>query len=366
MIGAMSVMRALVVTLVFAFAGLLALDLEQAPSSGRAEAAPIQVKPKPRVAAPRTVEVAFHRDGRIVRVQREVPKRVTPAVHALKSLLHGPTRQERAKGIRSAIGDGVRLRSLRKDPGLWRVSFSQALFSAGTPKTVQLRLAQISTTLNALDEPQKYVAISTAGRLATVLRLGARPPAWRPTTGEKGYVYSLRGIQLRMFQLGYLSSASVTGSVDYLTSQALLAFQGWEGLARTGTVTGEVQIELARADRPRPRTRETGKYVEIHRDLGVLLTVENGIVQRAVHTSTGAGGRTPSGSFRVYRKETLSWSVPFSVWMPYASYFIGGIAMHEYSDVPSYPASHGCVRLPDGEAQRVYGFAGYGTPVFVF
>jgi len=89
-------------------------------------------------------------------------------------------------------------------------------------------------------------------------------------------------------------------------------------------------------------------------------------VERAVHTSTGAGGRTPAGGFHVYRKELYSWSVPFHVWMPYAAYFVGGIATHEYPDVPSYPASHGCVRLPAGEAHRVYDFVDVGTPVRVF
>jgi lipoprotein-anchoring transpeptidase ErfK/SrfK len=89
-------------------------------------------------------------------------------------------------------------------------------------------------------------------------------------------------------------------------------------------------------------------------------------VVRAVHTSTGAGGATPGGGYRVYRKELYSWSVPFQVWMPYAAYFVGGIATHEYPDVPSYPASHGCVRLPAGEAKRVYSFVDVGTPVRVF
>jgi lipoprotein-anchoring transpeptidase ErfK/SrfK len=51
--------------------------------------------------------------------------------------------------------------------------------------------------------------------------------------------------------------------------------------------------------------------------------------------------------------------------MPYASYFRGGIAMHQSPDVPSYPASHGCVRLPSSEAQRVYAFADVGTRVVV-
>jgi lipoprotein-anchoring transpeptidase ErfK/SrfK len=40
--------------------------------------------------------------------------------------------------------------------------------------------------------------------------------------------------------------------------------------------------------------------------------------------------------------------------------------MHEYPHVPEYPASHGCVRLPAGEAARVYQFAEVGTPVHVF
>jgi len=86
---------------------------------------------------------------------------------------------------------------------------------------------------------------------------------------------------------------------------------------------------------------------------------------RAVHTSTGAGGVTPVGSFRVYVKSLLSWSVPFKVWMPYAAYFTGGIATHQSPDVPSYPASHGCVRLPEGDAERVYRFVAVGTPVSV-
>ena len=93
--------------------------------------------------------------------------------------------------------------------------------------------------------------------------------------------------------------------------------------------------------------------------------VERGEVVRVVHTSTGAGGATPVGDFRVYVKSLLSWSVPLEVWMPFASYFRGGIAMHQSPDVPSYAASHGCVRLPEGEAQRVYAFVDVGTPVFV-
>jgi hypothetical protein len=359
-------MRLLLVTLLLAVAGTLALDLE--PSAApRAQAAKARVQGATDVvAAPQTVDIAFVRDGRLVRVERVVPKGIPPRMHALRELTQGPTRDERARGLRTAIPPGVRLRSLRSGQGMWLASFSRSLFGPGSDTTVRTRLAQITWTLSRLGGPQEYAAISAEGRLATVLRLGVRPGVWRSRKGEKGYAYSTRGVQLRLWQLGYLSRAAVNGSFDYATSQSLVAFQGWEGLSRTGTVTGETQVALIDADRPRPGHRGSGRRVEIHRDLGVLLLVEDGLVFRAVHTSTGVGGLTPSGSFRVYRKELMSWSVPFQVWMPFASYFVGGIATHEYPHVPEYPASHGCVRLPEGDAARVYRFVEVGTPVHVF
>lgn len=315
--------------------------------------------------APNTVEVAFVRYGRLVGVERVVPKGVAPEVHALRELTQGPTRAERAKGIRTAMRPGVRLRTARADGELWLASFSRPLFGLGTASTVRTRLSQIAATLTWLGG-KEYAAIATEGRLVTTLRLGLRPGAWRPEPGEQGYLYSVRGVQLRLWMLGFLDRSAVTGTLDYATSQALLAFQGWEGLARTETVTGETQVELFRSSRPVPSAHRAGRRIEIHRDRGVLLVLEGNDLIRAVHTSTGAYGATPSGSFRVYRKEILSWSVPFKVWMPFAAYFVGGIATHEYSYVPAYPVSHGCVRLPAGDAERVYRFVDVGTPVHVF
>ncbi|MBM3665880.1 MAG: L,D-transpeptidase [Actinobacteria bacterium] len=69
---------------------------------------------------------------------------------------------------------------------------------------------------------------------------------------------------------------------------------------------------------------------------------------------------TPAGTYEAFRKELSSRSVPFSTWLPYASYFNSGIAFHEYAQVPPYPASHGCVRVPAPEAPFVYEFAAIG------
>jgi lipoprotein-anchoring transpeptidase ErfK/SrfK len=355
-------MRILLVVLVLVSAGMLAVDLEPAATSRAAVATPArEVTPKP---APETVEVAFVRSGWVVRVKRVVPKRASAPEIALRELTQGPTKAERRKGIRTALPENARLRSLRADAETWFASFSRSTLGSGSAETKRMRLWQIAATLAPHGE-KELVAVATEGRFVTTLRLGVRPGAWRAETGENDYPYVPRGVQLRLAALGFLDRRDVTGQADYLTEQALLAFQGWEDLDRTGTVTGQTQLALFRADAPRPAARRSGRRIEIYRDLGVLLLIEDGEVVRAMHTSTGAGGLTPVGEFKVYAKVLYSWSVPFQVWMPYAAYFRGGIATHQSPDVPSYPASHGCVRLPEGEADRVYRFVDVGTPVAV-
>jgi hypothetical protein len=357
-------MRILLVVLVLAFAGLLAVDLEPAATSSAATGIPARAaapRPKP---APETVEVAFVRSGWIVRVGRVVPRGARPAEVALRELTQGPTKIERRKGIRTALPEGARLRSLRADVQTWFASFSRSTLGSGSSETKRMRLWQIAATL-APHGKKESAALAAEGRFVTSVRLGVRPGAWRAETGENDYPYVVRGAQLRLAALGYLDRRDVTGSLDYLTEQALLAFQGWEDLDRTGTLTGQTQLALFRAQRPKPAARRAGRRVEIYRDIGVLLLVEDGEVERVVHTSTGAGGITPVGDFKVYAKVLYSWSVPFQVWMPYAAYFRGGIATHQSPDVPSYPASHGCVRLPEREAERVYRFVEVGTPVSV-
>lgn len=358
-------MRVSLFVVLLAAAGLLAVDLQPSAAPRTAEAAPTrrlaQAKP---IAAPRVIEVAFVRNGWVARVKREVPKGVAPERYALRKLMRGPNGEEQRLGFRTAFPKGTSIRSVRSDEDAWYVSLSRRSFEGGTAESRRMRVWQIAATLEPLGS-QQHVVVAADGRLLTVQRLGVQPGALDAEIGEQGYRYSVRGVQRRLALLGYLDQSDVTGSSDYLTEQALLAFQGWERLVRTGTVTGGTQRALFKASRPKPTRPTIAKHVEIHRDLGVLLMVEDREVVRVVHTSTGAGGVTPVGDFRVYVKSVMSWSVPFGVWMPYASYFRGGIAMHQSPSVPSYPASHGCVRLPEGEAARVYRFVDVGTPVFV-
>jgi peptidoglycan hydrolase-like protein with peptidoglycan-binding domain len=177
-------------------------------------------------------------------------------------------------------------------------------------------------------------------------------------------------VQKRLVALGYLASNAVNGKYDYRTQQAVLAFQSWEGLERDGVAGSRTQARLKAAGRPKPEDDEEGKYVEIYRDRGVVLLVEDGRVARAVHTSTGIGQNstdfgTPTGTFKIQRKAQRGWSVPFKLWQPYAVTWNGGYALYGASDVPTAPSSFGGARVPMPEARNVWGFVDVGTPVRV-
>lgn len=200
---------------------------------------------------------------------------------------------------------------------------------------------------SALAHPRS--APPSATQAAPLLRLGSRGPA-------------VRSLQATLTRLTYLPRGGVDGVFGIQTWHAVVAFQGWHHLTRDGIVGERTRGALSRARPPSPWSPASG--FEIHIAQQVLLVVGGGRVVRAIHVSTGSGGRTPLGHFRVYRRDPMSWSVPFHVWMPLAQYFSGGYAMHEFASVPAYPASHGCVRIPRAEAQFVWRFGRVGMRVW--
>ncbi len=201
---------------------------------------------------------------------------------------------------------------------------------------------------------------------AVVLALPLAADAKTKPLGPDAKGDAVAVMQTYLADQGYLPWTAVEGRYDYRTAQAVTAFQGWNGLTRTGTADLRTLKRLARAKRPKAWKKYRGRRIEVHVNAQVALLVNaRGKVERAIHVSTGAGGRTPLGDFRVFRKERMSWSVPFSVWLPLASYFRGGIAFHSYPDVPGYAASHGCVRTPAPEAPVLFAFARMGTPTHV-
>ena len=146
----------------------------------------------------------------------------------------------------------------------------------------------------------------------------------------------------------------------------MVAFQKWVDLPRDGDAGPLTLAALAKAERPRPITTGGGPRVEVLLDRQLALVIKDGTVLRAIHVSSGKPGYdTPTGSYTITRKYDRDWSVPYKVWLPWASYFVGGYAFHEYPDVPTTAASHGCVRTPRYDIQWLFAQTPVGTPVTV-
>ena len=207
--------------------------------------------------------------------------------------------------------------------------------------------------------------------LGTAAVVAAAASAAAPSAGAAVLSHGSSGsavsaLTARLAELSYLPSGEASSRFTTRTHHAVVAFQKLNRLTPDGQVGPLTSRALERGTIPRAALARTGTRIEVLRRSQVAHLVVGGRVKRTVNVSTGkAGYATPLGSFRVFRKEAMSWSNSYSVWLPWAAYFNGGIAFHAHRDVPAYPASHGCVRVPETFAKGVYDFARMGRAVHV-
>ena len=180
----------------------------------------------------------------------------------------------------------------------------------------------------------------------------------------------------RLADLGYWTGP-VDGVWDGASRQALVAFQKIEGARPTGRLTRAEGNALSVAVPPRPR-ETAGPHVEIDIGRQVLFLVDGeGKVGNILPISSGSGKTfhengypetlavTPCGRLEVYARAS-GWKTSPLGRMHTPLYIVGGIAIHGSEDVPTYPASHGCIRIPLFASERLPRLVPQGTPVYVY
>jgi cell wall hydrolase len=170
-------------------------------------------------------------------------------------------------------------------------------------------------------------------------------------------------VQRRMVELG-LDPGPLDGTFSDTMTQAAVAVEKLNGLPRTGVVGDGERAWLAAGQDPPPRD-PSGDHVEIDITHQVALYVRGGKVIGIWPTSTGAADNTPRGVYHVYLK-VPDWDCGAVGCLFKPSYFVGGFAIHGYPSVPTYPASHGCARVPMAMADWVYDALPLGFEVFVY
>ena len=328
-------------------------------------------------AATPKVKVAFLQGEQVGYVER--PGSSLEA--ALRAVLAGPTASEKKRELTTQIPASTPLRSVRVVGGVATIDLGEK-FAAGTNvESLSARVAQIVLTATRYPNVRSVKLLVKGGTplglfpgIVTRYPITAKavaapnvpPPTTPPPPPSGSESDQIRAVQQRLDELGFLTRDSVDGKPGPRTTSGIVAFQKWFGLSRDGAVGPATQAALAKATRPTPINRGTGHRIELLLDRQLALVIDGDRVTRAVDVSTGKPGfETVTGSYRISRKEERSWSVPYKVWLPWATYIVGGYAFHEYPDVPPYPASHGCARVPGWDAEWLYRQIPVGTLVTV-
>jgi len=108
--------------------------------------------------------------------------------------------------------------------------------------------------------------------------------------------------------------------------------------------------------------------IVVSKDQQQLKVYDGGVVVATSRVSTGkAGHATPTGIFSILEKKRTHFSNIYdSAPMPFMQRLTwSGIALHASNSVPAYPASHGCVRMPNDFAKTLFSVTRRGAHVLI-
>jgi N-acetylmuramoyl-L-alanine amidase len=220
-------------------------------------------------------------------------------------------------------------------------------------------LAILSLTLALVPIP------AAAGAAGTGQAMAGLTVATRPTLryGSRGthVIY----LQQRLTALRY-DAGPIDGIFGASTLHGVYAFQKVQGIGVDGVVGPITWGRLASPYVPRARYNRSPAAVEVNLTRRVVYLTRSGAVTRILDASPGKPSTpTPTGSFSIYRRINGWRQSPLGLlWRP--NYFYRGYALHGSTSVPTYAASHGCVRVTIPAMNRVWSKLFIGERVYVY
>lgn len=197
----------------------------------------------------------------------------------------------------------------------------------------------------------------------------------QPAQIERGATNNLvLNAQIQLANKGFYRG-SLDGTYGAQTAQAVMALHKYLGLERTNRWQTEDWQYLRMLDPIKAETESTSK-VEVDltrqllfyqgRDRLEIIPISSGNGKTYTNKTGGKSrARTPTGKFRFYYHiNGLRRSYLGSLWRPW--YFRGGYAIHGSASVPAYPASHGCIRVPNWEANWLHDHLEIGMGVHIY
>lgn len=205
----------------------------------------------------------------------------------------------------------------------------------------------------------KHVATAALGGDSTVRKSWRVSfPALHPGQCSK----VVDGFKQSMAKLGY--NAGGGKCFDGRTGREVLAYRKVNGMARTERAgAGLVKNVFGGRGGYKVRYPNAGEHAEVPLDKQVLVLSKGDKPFAIYPVSTGKPSTpTVTGHYSFYRQEPGY----NSEGMYYSFYWHNGYAVHGYHEVPTYAASHGCVRTFIADQPRIYEQLHFGESIFVF
>lgn len=106
--------------------------------------------------------------------------------------------------------------------------------------------------------------------------------------------------------------------------------------------------------------------IVINRATQSYAVLDAGKTIKTGRVSTGKPGHTtPAGRFTIHAKYTKVRSAKYKVMMKYTMLFKGSLYAIHQGSLPGYPASHGCVRVPEKDARYLFSTIPIGSIVSI-
>lgn len=176
-----------------------------------------------------------------------------------------------------------------------------------------------------------------------------------------------RGMPVALLKQGLRSLGYPAGSGPSWTDKLgreVMAFRKANNMARVFTANRAVyRMVFDGRGEFRLRHPRAGRHAEFDWSRQVLALAEGSKVVAVYHASSGKPS-TPTvfGTFHFYMKAPGT----NAKGMFDSNFFIRGYAVHGYPEVPTYAASHGCIRVPNADAPAIFRWVRLGDPIFVY
>ncbi|MBW3575620.1 MAG: L,D-transpeptidase family protein [Actinobacteria bacterium] len=248
------------------------------------------------------------------------------------------------------------------------------VLTAPDGRSVALSVPSSTTTTSGIVSTTASTTTSTTEATTTTTTTTAKPQVVGLVRGAEGD--QVAAIQRRLTEL-HFDPGAVDGVYGLGTVYAVQAFQKLHGMEPTGEVTPAVEAALADPRTPSPLMPDGGtERVEIDLPRQLLFLYKGDQLRLITHISSGNNKRycadggcgtaiTPVGAHRfMWRYPGWRTSRLGKLYNPV--YFTGGgVAVHGATSVPTYPASHGCVRIPMHIAEYFPSLVARGDAVYV-